>query len=46
MAQAEKRRMGNPLELRAERVWVAAHDLGDPGDVDTPADLPERLRVP
>jgi CTP:molybdopterin cytidylyltransferase MocA len=25
---------------------VPCDDLGDPGDVDTPADLPERLRVP
>lgn len=31
------------LRVRAPRL-VACDDLGDPGDVDTPADLPERLR--
>jgi CTP:molybdopterin cytidylyltransferase MocA len=35
---------GGLRELAAR--LVPCDDLGDPGDVDTPADLPERLRVP
>ena len=42
-------RRGTRSRTRAARARGAAvpcDDLGDPGDVNTPADLPERLRYP